>query len=140
MTVLAAALAVGSGLATVATASGATSPPVATVRATPDNSMVNSTVTVVGKGFARHATVTLVECPVASWVVVADPCDTTNSVTVRTNGRGSFHLPFVVHVCPGGASGGQVGPSFLCYLGVARPSGVDTVALQPSTTIVVTYP
>jgi hypothetical protein len=102
--------------------------------------MVNSRVTVLGRGFARLAVVTLVECPVASWAVMADPCDTTNPVTVRTNGHGSFHVPFVAHVCPGGASGGQVGPSLLCYLGVARPSGIDTVALQPSTTIIVTYP
>jgi len=140
MTVLATVLGVGSGLATGATASGATLPPVATVRAAPDSVMVNTTVTVVGKGFARHTTVALVECPVASWVVTGDPCDTTNSVTVRTNGHGSFRVPFVAHVCPGGASGGLAGPSFLCYLGVARPSGIDTVALQPSTTIVVTYP
>ena len=134
------AVVVGVGLLGVPAPVGAVSPTPPVIRAMPDNVMVNTQTTLVGTGFPGHASVTVVECPVRSWVVMSDPCDTTNKVTVTTNGRGRFRSQMTVHTCPGGARTGPGGLAFLCYLGVVRPSGIDTDALQPWTSIVVTYP
>jgi hypothetical protein len=111
------------------------------ITAHPDNVMVNTHTKLVGTGFAKHTSVTVVECSATTWYVLANPCDSTNTVTVKTNGHGRFTTPFLVQTCPGAASTGSGGGlAFLCYIGVAEPSGVDTIALQPYTSIVVTYP
>ena len=133
----AAALAPGALPATTAGAA-TTGPPV--IVAHPDSVMVNTTTKLVGRGFARHTTLHVEECASTTWVVPTDPCDTANSITVTTNRMGKFTATFTVRTCPTSATTGPGGLAFRCYLGVPTPSGIDTVSLQPSTAIVVTYP
>ena len=80
------------------------------------------------------------ECGATSWVVPNSPCDTTNAVTVTTNGKGKFKVTFTVQACSSTPPTGPAGLSMRCYIGVPRPTGIDTVELQPYTPIVVTYP
>jgi hypothetical protein len=126
-----AALAVPAGAAT-------TTPPVITAH--PDDVMVNATTKLVGAGFAAHATVHIAECGATSWVVPNSPCDTSNTVTVRTNGKGKFKVTFTVQACDATSTTGPGDLSMRCYIGVPTPTGIDTVELQPFTPIVVTYP
>ena len=114
------------------------SPPSITV--TPDNVMVNTMTQLAGRGFQRHTVVHVVECAASSWVVMTNPCDASNDVTVETNGRGSFTARFMVRTCPVAPRPGPGGRSFLCFIGVPALSGIDTVSLQPGSSIVVTYP
>ena len=123
----------------VASAISAVPPVPPTIAAKPDNVMVNTVTTLTGKGFAKHISVTVEECSVKTWVVMTNPCGTTNTVTVRTNGKGSFRTNLTVQACPPPTTPGP-GLSMLCYIGVPHPSGIDTVALQPETSIVVTHP
>ncbi len=122
----------------VAAASALAAPPSLTV--TPHSVMVNTSAGISGRGFARHASVTVIECAVTNWLVPTDPCDRTNEVTVETNGQGRFHATFRAQICPGSATTGSGGLAFHCYLGVAAPSGLDTVALEPFAPLEVTYP
>jgi hypothetical protein len=133
-------LAVAAGLLGTIPAASATSTVPPTITAKPDNVMVNTKTTLTGKGFAPKTSVTVAECSVTSWPLPTNPCDTTNTVNVRTNSKGSFHTKFTVQVCTAPTSPGPAGLSMLCYIGVHRPSGIDTIALQPETSIVVTYP
>jgi len=134
-----AVLAVAGPTALAAPAGAATStPPVITDH--PDDVMVNTTTKLVGSGFAKHASVEVEECGATSWVVPSNPCDTTNSVTVKTNGKGKFKVTFTVQACESSDTSGTAGLSMRCYIGVPTPTGIDTVALQPYTAIVVTYP
>jgi hypothetical protein len=43
-----------------------------------------------------------------------------------------------VETCPGVAV--PVGVSEVCYIGVMKPTGIDTIALLPNAKIVVTFP
>jgi len=122
----------------VASASASAAPPSLTVK--PHSVMVNTSGEISGKRFARHASVTVIECAATNWLVPTDPCDRTNEVTVETNGQGRFHAGFRAQTCPGGATTGSGGLAFRCYLGVAAPSGLDTIALEPFTPLEVTYP
>jgi hypothetical protein len=80
----------------------------------------------------------LTECGKANWIAPQNPCTTNNSVTVTTNSLGGFRTKFKAELCPEGA---RVGPTALrCYIGVVKPSGIDTVNLKPSVKIIVTYP
>lgn len=132
-------LATAAPVALAAPAGAATStPPVITAH--PDNVMVNTTTKLVGAGFPKHATVQIEECGATSWVVPNSPCDTSNAVTVTTNGKGKFKVTFTVEACSSTPPSGSAGLSMRCYIGVPQPTGIDTVALVPYTPIVVTYP
>lgn len=135
----AATVALPLGLSAPAATAATSVPP--TITARPDTVMVNTPTKLTGRNFPARTTETLVECSQTTWVVPADPCDTSNSVTVRTNARGRFTKRFTVDVCPAPSSAtGAADLSQLCYIGVVHPSGIDTVSLQPVTGIVVTYP
>jgi hypothetical protein len=104
----------------------------------PDNVMVNTTVTVKGKGLPPKSSVTLRECGRTFWIVPEEPCNTGNEVSVKTSARGSFVTSFKVEVCPEGMPG-KVITERTCYIGVPK-FGEDTVALSPSAKVIVTYP
>ena len=116
---------------------GTTQPPVITAR--PDNVMVNQHTNLVGRGFPRFATLRLAECSKTNWVVPTNPCDKGNSIVVTTDGRGSFVTGFKVEACAG-ARVSAPGLAVLCYIGVPKPSGIDTERLVGAARIVVTYP
>jgi hypothetical protein len=116
---------------------GATSTVAPSVKVNPDNVMVNTDTHVVGQHFSAGQTVTLVECGKKNWVVPKNPCDTDNTVTVTTNGKGVFKTDMKVEDCPGKAH--QPGLEQTCYIGVEK-FGVDTDSLRPFAPIVVTFP
>ena len=110
-------------------------PPTVTVR--PDNVMVNTDIHVLGQHFDAGQTLTLAECGKTSWIAPKNPCDTDNTVTVTTNGKGKFKTQMKVEACPGKAH--QPGLSQTCYIGV-ETLGIDNGSLQPYASIVVTFP
>jgi len=79
------------------------------------------------------------ECSKTNWVVPANPCDKNNSILVRTDGNGSFVTGFKVEACTG-AKTSTAGLAEVCYIGVPKPSGIDTVRLVGAARIVVTFP
>jgi len=133
-----AALMLALPLGGLASPASAVSPVPPSITANPDNLMVNTSTVLTGRHFAPLAKVQLTECGKTNWIVPQNPCNTNNSVTVTTNSLGGFRTRFKAELCPGGV---RVGPTALrCYIGVAKPSGIDTVTLTPSVKIVVTYP
>jgi hypothetical protein len=117
---------------------GAISPVPPSITANPNNLMVNTNTMLTGRHFAPRVTLKLAECGRTSWIVPQHPCDTNNTVTVTTNATGGFMTPFKAELCPGGK---RVGPTAeRCYIGVPKPSGVDTEALLAAVPITVTYP
>jgi len=126
-------------LVAVATPASAVSVTPPTITAVPNNLMVNTFTTLTGKNFAPHKSITLKECSVKNWVVeVANPCDTTNAVTLTTGAKGGFTTRFQAQLCPNGT---RVGPTAVrCFIGVPTPSGVDTIKLVGAVKIIVTYP
>ena len=108
------------------------------ITANPNNLMVNTNTTLTGRHFPPATTLRLVECSRTTWVVTQKPCDTNNTVTVTTSATGGFVTPFKAELCPGGI---RVGPTAVrCYIGVPKPSGVDTLTLRAAVPITVTYP
>jgi hypothetical protein len=111
-----------------------------TTTASPDNVMVNTTITLTGKGYPASTTITLEECGAASWVVPANPCLTAGAVTLTTSASGGFSTPFKMAICP------LVGPPPVpvtertCYVGEPTVNGVDTGQLTGAVKIIVTYP
>jgi Neocarzinostatin family len=110
-----------------------------TLRATPHSVMVNTNTTITGRNFTPGSSVQLTECSATTWVVPQAPCNTDNSVTVTANNKGTFKTAFKVELCPNGKHGTEP-TSEICYVGVAKPSGIDTVALSPHAKVIVTYP
>ena len=104
----------------------------------PGDVMVNTTVTVTGKGFAPNSSVALRECGRTSWLVPEEVCNTENAVTVQTGRRGRFVTPFKAQVCPEGVWE-KVPTERTCYIGVPQVS-LDSVALVPWVKLIVTYP
>jgi hypothetical protein len=99
--------------------------------------MVNQSTALHGSGFPKRASITLHECASTSWIVPQQPCIEGLSVTVNTNGSGHFSTQFKVGVCEGAWSGPT---QRTCYIGVPRPSGIDTMELVGAVTIQVSYP
>ncbi len=102
--------------------------------------MVNKETTVIGRNFTPGMTVDLIECSATSWIVPNYPCNSDNSVTATANRKGAFKVKFKAEACTGSSPTGPADLSELCYIGVPKPSGIDTVMLQPNTRIVVTFP
>ncbi len=133
-----AALMLALPLGGLASSASAVTPVPPSITANPNNLMVNTDTVLTGKNFAHGAKVHLTECGKTNWIAPQNPCNTNNTVTVTTNSLGGFRTRFKAELCPGGA---RVGPTALrCYIGVVKPTGVDTIALVPSVKIVVTYP
>jgi hypothetical protein len=110
------------------------------ITAKPDNVMVNTGTTLTGRNFTPGRTLHIVECSKTNWIVPKNPCDTNNAVKVTTNAKGGFKTKMKVEACPASDSETSGGLSELCYVGVPKPSGIDTIALVPRTKIVVTFP
>ena len=104
----------------------------------PRDVMVNTSVTVTGKGFTPRSQVTLTECRRTFWIQPEDPCNTGNAVTVEASARGSFSTAIRAEVCPEGKPGRAI-TERTCYIGV-EVFGEDTVTLLPSVKLIVTYP
>jgi hypothetical protein len=117
----------------------AISPVPPTLRATPHSVMVNTNTTITGKNFTPGSSVQLTECSATTWVVPHAPCNTDNGVTVTANKKGTFKTSFKVELCPGGKHGNEP-TSEICYVGVLKPSGIDTAGLSPYAKVIVTYP
>jgi hypothetical protein len=135
----AAAVAAALGFAVLAISAGpvaAISPLSATITLKPNNVMVNTYTTVTGHHFLPHQTVSLRECSQTSWIAPQNPCDTNNGRTVTANSFGTFVTRMKVEACPRLAAG----ISEQCYIGVPKPTGIDTIELTPNAGIVVTFP
>ena len=104
----------------------------------PRDVMVNTSVTVTGRGFTPRSQITLTECGRTFWIEPEDPCNTGNPVTVEASARGSFTTSMRAEVCPEGKPGRAI-TERTCYIGV-EAFGEDTVALLPSVKLIVTYP
>jgi hypothetical protein len=108
------------------------------ITARPTDVMVNSPVALHGIGFPPAATLRLQECSLKNWIVPEDPCLNANSVTVTTNSRGEFTTTMKALICP--AVTLPVVTERTCYIGVPRPSGIDTITLLSAARIVVSWP
>jgi hypothetical protein len=117
----------------------AVSPVGPTLKATPHSVMVNTDPTITGKHFTPGSSVQLTECSAKTWVVPNAPCSTTNAVTVTPNNKGTFKTALKAELCPGGKRGKEP-TSEICYVGVSKPSGIDTAGLSPYAKVIVTYP
>ena len=106
--------------------------------AKPNNVMVNTKTKLVGVGFPAHSTLTIKECSQKTWTVPQNPCDTTNTIQVVTDGRGRFHSKFTVQTCPAAAK--QPGFAEICYIGEPVVKGVDQETLLGAAKITVTGP
>jgi hypothetical protein len=103
----------------------------------PNKRVVNTTTTLTGTGFPVKAKLTIEECSVTHWVVTRNPCSSGNRISVVTDVHGRFTRNFRVAMC-----GGKRGPepnSRICYIGVPRPEGVDTITLSDAAKITVTH-
>jgi hypothetical protein len=109
-------------------------PPTITVK--PDNVMVNTDTRVSGHNFLPYQKVMLAECSRTTWIVPQSPCDRNNGKTVTANALGAFVTRMKVEACPAFVPG----IAEQCYIGQPKPSGIDTVELQPYAGIVVTFP
>ncbi len=86
--------------------------------------------TLKGSGWAPNDTYTVVECSETSWIVPEDPCIHSNSVVVTTSTAGTFSHGFVPAPCSAALISS-------CYVGVAMPSGIDTINLVGAAPILV---
>ncbi len=137
-------------LATIATAAACASTPeaalarapvrakVPTITAKPASAMVNTNVTLRGRGFPSHATVRLRECGQPTWLDPVVPCSVGNEASVQTGAGGRFSTTFRVEVCPEGEPL-EVITQRRCYIGVPQ-LGEDTGALEPWVEVDVSYP
>ena len=116
--------------------SAAASPHIATH---PHSVMVNGSTTLIGTNFKPRKSITIKECSETTWIVPQSPCDSTNSIVVKTNSHGEFTSSFTVQTCPGGTSTAP-GFSETCYIGEPTPSGVDVINLVGAAKITVTGP
>ncbi|HVC70577.1 MAG TPA: hypothetical protein VNC61_10030 [Acidimicrobiales bacterium] len=123
----------------VSSAAASTTAAAPHIVARPNSVMVNHTTKLTGKHFAASKRITLEECSQSTFVVMSNPCDSTNTIKVKTNAQGRFQTTFTVNTCPGGTI---TPPGFqqTCYIGEPLPSGVDTISLQGSVTISITGP
>ena len=100
--------------------------------------MVDSMITVKGRGFPRRTTIRLRECGQRFWLDPRVPCNVANETSVTTGANGRFAAGFRVEVCPEGEPI-EVITLRRCYIGVPV-QGEDTGALEPSAELAVSYP
>lgn len=117
--------------------------PTPTIVANPDSVSQNSDTTLTGTNFPPDSTLDIDECSSTTWVVVAqNPCLTSNTIVVATNGTGGFFATLEAELCPGTSptpvSATAANFAQLCYVGEPEPNGVDTVGLVGAEAIVVT--
>ena len=109
-----------------------------TITAKPDSAMVNTDITLRGRGFPKHTTVRLRECGRLFWLDPQVPCNDENEVSATTGATGRFTTTFKVQVCPEGEPL-EVITQRICYVGVPQ-FGEDTGTLDPYTEVTVSYP
>jgi hypothetical protein len=107
--------------------------------ATPNNVMVNKTVTLVGRHFAPKTKIVLSECGATTWIAPKDPCNK-KKIHVTTNKHGGFTRSFTMTLCPRSPWPGHPITEERCYVGEVMPSGVDVIDLIGHVKIIVTYP
>jgi hypothetical protein len=107
--------------------------------ATPNNVMVNKTVTLVGRHFAAKAKIVLSECGATKWIAPNEPCNK-KKIHVTTNKHGGFTKAFTMTLCPRSPWPGHPVTEERCYVGEVMPAGVDVIDLVGHVKIVVTYP
>jgi len=117
-------------------AAGSPVPPHIVAR--PNNLMVNTKTKLTGVGFPAHRTLTIKECSQTTWIVPQNPCDTTNTIHVTTDGLGRFHGTMTAQTCP--AASKQPGFAETCYIGEPVAKGIDQVTLLGAAKITVTGP
>ena len=110
--------AIVSALIFAAPGAGMASTVAPSITVNPNNVMVNTDTTVIGKHFTPGATYMVVECSKKSWVVPVNPCDTDNTLTVTANRLGNFKAPMKVEICPGGTFNPPYGEA--CYIGLPQ--------------------
>jgi hypothetical protein len=140
--ILAAAVVAGGLLSdalVVSSAGASTAAPAPHIVAKPNSVMVNTTTKLTGTHFPASTKITIEECAQSTWVVMSNPCDTDNSIKVKTNTKGQFHAVFTVHTCPDTVAA-PPGFSQTCYIGDPHPSGIDTITLLGAVKITVTGP
>jgi len=109
--------------------------------ASPNDVMVNTQITLTGKGFPLHTRLRIKECSSTTWPVVAqNPCDSANKIWVHTRAHGRFSSPFSAELCPRTSTGTDPVTQETCYVGVQEPSGIDTITLVGAAQVIVTYP
>jgi hypothetical protein len=110
------------------------------ITVTPDNVMVNTAVTIVGKHGPASKKFALRECGQRSWVVTqTSAVCTADAIPVKTNKHGRFRTTYDAQVCPHDSGSGPVTRA-KCFIGRPRPSGVDTLHLAGHAKLIVTYP
>ncbi|GEM_PF-2249240 len=109
-----------------------------TITAKPHSAMVNTEITLRGRGFPKHTTVRLRECGRRFWLDPQVPCNGENEVSATTGAMGRFTTTFKVEVCPEGEPL-EVITQRICYIGVPE-FGEDTGTLDPSVEVTVSYP
>jgi hypothetical protein len=109
-----------------------------TITAKPRSAMVNTNITLRGRGFPKHTTVLLRECGRRSWLDPHVPCSEENEVSVTVGAMGRFTTSFKVNVCPEGEPL-EVITQRICYIGVPR-LGEDSGTLEPAVEVKVSYP
>jgi hypothetical protein len=107
--------------------------------ARPVDVMVDKPVALHGTGFPRNRSLVLTECSQTEWSVPQNPCLSDNQVTVHTNGAGAFLTSMKAEICPA-TTPPPPQTERTCYIGVAHPSGVDTMTLVGAAKIVVSWP
>jgi hypothetical protein len=125
------------GVIAAPSAQGATKPP--HITATPNNAMVNTDVTLVGRRFAPNHKLRLKVCNATGWIAPQDPCSK-GAIHVMTNGRGRFTTTWRAALCPRAAWPGHPVTEERCYIGKPKPEGVDTITLVGHVKVIVTYP
>jgi hypothetical protein len=127
-------------LLAIAAVPGSAATPKPHISLTPDNVMVNTTVTVLGHHFPASSKVVLRECGQKTWVVTqTKSVCSTGRIKVHTDKRGRFTTTYVARVCPHDSGTGPVTRA-KCFIGEPLPSGVDTLALTGHAKLIVTYP
>jgi hypothetical protein len=110
------------------------------ITAQPDNVMVNTMIRLKGRGFPAHQRLSIAECGAKQWVVMASPCDTDNTIRVKTDGKGRFTTSFKAEPCPRTTPPKPPITQEHCFIGNPRLNGIDTDTLVGAVGLTVTYP
>jgi hypothetical protein len=106
--------------------------------AKPTSAMINTNITLRGRGFPKNTTVQLRECGRRSWLNPNVPCNQGNELSVSTGAKGRFKVSFKVELCPEGEQIEMITERD-CFIGVPQ-LGEDSGTLEPATEVIVSYP
>lgn len=110
------------------------------ITATPKSAMVNTSIKLVGRGWARNRSISLAECGTKSWIAPQNPCNKT-LIHLKTGHHGGFRKTITAKLCPRESTGtGGPATQETCYIGRPVGTGVDVIDLRGAVKITVTYP